>query len=223
MKVVEIKSIKKIENKSKRYDIKTGTSNFFANNILVHNCSSTYFSYDSRSLGIKQKKFGVCSRNIWLKTKSNSNYWQIAEQYNIKDICLKYKNTNIVIQGEIIGNKIQKNKYKIDGLDYYVFNVFKNGVQLTLNAMIEFCKENNLKTVPVVAMWFNPLKEIGPGKDIVDVVKYLVEMSQGNTVLLASDGSKLNQKREGIVMRLVDNPRVSFKAINPQFLLENDE
>jgi len=38
MEIVKIKSIKKIDSKSKRYDIQTKkTNNFFANNILVHN------------------------------------------------------------------------------------------------------------------------------------------------------------------------------------------
>ena len=42
---MKIKSIKKIENDSKRYDIETlKNHNFFANNILVHN-SSVYVEY----------------------------------------------------------------------------------------------------------------------------------------------------------------------------------
>jgi hypothetical protein len=37
MKILQIKTIKKIENNSKRYDIQTESNNFFANSILVHN------------------------------------------------------------------------------------------------------------------------------------------------------------------------------------------
>jgi len=35
---MKLKSIQRIENNSKRYDIQTETGNFFANGILVHNC-----------------------------------------------------------------------------------------------------------------------------------------------------------------------------------------
>ena len=185
--------------------------------------SGTFFSYTSKSWGIPKKKFGVCSRNMWLKTKTTSNYWTIAEKYNIKDICLKYKNANITIQGEIIGPKIQKNKYQRTELDFLVFNVFMDDTQLTVNEMIKFCRDNNLKYVPVLNLAFNPAEEIGTGKEVVDIVKYLVAMSQGNTVLTDSENKPIKQKREGIVIRLVSNPRVSFKVINPEFLLEIGE
>lgn len=49
MKIVKIKSIKKIESDSKKYDIQiTKNSNFFANNILVHNSLIEIFYYEPR-------------------------------------------------------------------------------------------------------------------------------------------------------------------------------
>jgi hypothetical protein len=44
----------------------------------------------------------------------------------------------------------------------------------------------------------------------------LVEMSKGDSVLF-------KRKREGLVFRLVDNPSISFKVINPEFSLEEDK
>ena len=82
-----------------------------------------------------------------------------------------------------------------------------------------------LKSVPILTENFCPCNNIPNVADVVDengvltvkgVVNYLVNMSEGNSVLLP-------RKREGIVIRLVDNPRVSFKVINPQFLLESGE
>lgn len=43
-----IKSITKIEHNSKRYDIQTGTNNFFANNILVHNSIIKVYHYNKK-------------------------------------------------------------------------------------------------------------------------------------------------------------------------------
>jgi len=48
-------------------------------------------------------------------------------------------------------------------------------------------------------------------------IRDYVEMSKGKSALY-------NIKREGIVIRSVDDPKkVSFKIINPKFLLEYDE
>ena len=81
--------------------------NYFANGVLVHNCSSTFF--------VKDGEFGVCSRNLELKETDDNVYWEIARRYELKEkllgsdmICLP---KNVCIQGEIIGPKIQKNKY----------------------------------------------------------------------------------------------------------------
>jgi len=48
-KTVKIKSIKKIDNQSKRYDIEVKDNyNFFANNVLVHNSLGIMFSFENR-------------------------------------------------------------------------------------------------------------------------------------------------------------------------------
>ena len=216
MKIVEIKSVKKIQNDSKRYDIKTKTDNFFANGILVHNCSSLFFTYQKRVWGLKKRGFGVCSRNIWLRIKSKSHYWHIAKKYDLEKKLLKIPH-NVAINGEINGEGIQKNKYKIEGLDLFVFNVYIDDRMLGPDEMQKFCADLGLKTVPILRKDFVPSKEIPPTLTTVsEIVQYLTNMSEGNSVLLP-------RKREGIVVRLVDNPRVSFKVINPQFLLEGGE
>lgn len=43
---LKIKSIKKIENASKKYDLTTGNHNYYANDILVHNCG-IYSHYEN--------------------------------------------------------------------------------------------------------------------------------------------------------------------------------
>jgi hypothetical protein len=69
--------------------------------------------------------------------------------------------------------------------------------------------------VPIVSDDFIPLKRFGQ-KEVSEVIKALVEMSKGDSVLF-------KRKREGLVFRLVDNPSISFKVINPEFSLEEDK
>jgi len=46
--IIKVKSINKIENHSKRYDIQTETQNFYANNILVHNSLINVYFYNGK-------------------------------------------------------------------------------------------------------------------------------------------------------------------------------
>ena len=177
--------------------------------------SGTFFTYNYRKWGFNRRAFGVCSRNIWLKSKNSSTYWEVAESLELEKKLLALKD-NYVIQGEILAPKVQGNKYKVTEPKLYVFNVIKNGTMLSAEDMFVFCAQNNLPFVPIVKGSFIPVYDIGPGKEVIDVVKYMVKYSQGDSILL-------KRKREGIVVRLKKNPRVSLKVINPEFLLENDE
>jgi len=175
--------------------------------------SATFFSYYRKVWGRVKKCFGTCSRNIWLKTENNSNYWTISKQFNIKEKLLNNKDL-ISCQGEIVGEGIQANKYKVKGLDLYIFNVIKNKIRLPLNEAKSFCEENGLKFVPIVFDSFVPIKEIGENKTPMEIVNYMVELSKGKSFLFP-------RNREGIVVRLYDNPSISFKVISPDFLLED--
>lgn len=218
--VCKLKSVKKIESNSRRYDISVSKNhNFFANGILVHNCSGTFFTYWTKVWGMKTKKFSVASRNIWLKTESNNNYWKVAKSNDLKAKLSCHK-ALATVQGEICGPGVQSNKYKLDELDLYVFNILlkENGemVQMPLEDMERLCDAYVLNMVPVIDELFVPSTHIA-SKEVKDVVQFMVKLSEGK--------SKLNplQNREGIVVRLKSNPTISFKVINPLFLLEGNE
>lgn len=213
---IQIKKIKKVKSNSRRYDISVSKNhNFFANGILVHNCSATFFSYYKKVCGRTKKCFGTCSRNLWLKTKNNSNYWKIAEKLELEKTLTKLEGL-YSIQGECLGEGIQGNKYKIKGLDLYIFNVIKNGIRLPFCEATHFCHEHGLNFVPIVSNSFTPSKEIEEGKSVMDVVHHMVEFSRGKSQLF-------DRNREGIVIRLSSNPNVSVKIINPDFLLEEKD
>ena len=83
--------------------------------------------------------------------------------------------------------------------------------------MEEFCKNLGLKTVPVIYYSFDASAlNLGSDPQVSDVVKAMVKLS-------TAESTKAKIAREGIVVRLLENPNVSFKVINPIFALEYDE
>lgn len=175
--------------------------NYFVHSILTHNCSSTFF--------LDGGTFGVCSRNIWLRKEDNSPYWEIARRFQIEEAlkeiqdCFGFR--KIVLQGEIIGQNIQANKYKISGYDFYAFNLILDGIKVSQAKMEELLKEFRIKTVPVV------YKHINVPSDL----QTLNNLASGKSVLLDT------QEREGIVCRNYEQG-ISFKAISPTFLLKEE-
>jgi hypothetical protein len=147
-----------------------------------------------------------------LKTDNNSTYWSVVKKYDLERK-VKALNREIVIQGEIIAPKVQGNKYGVSEPDLYVFTVVEEGKRVGLPRMKEVCAELGLKTVPIIheEIYF---KE---GCDTVqDAVKTLVKLATRKSILVDAPA-------EGIVLRLVENPNVSFKCINPEFLLKHNE
>lgn len=241
MIIEKINKIEKIESNSQRYCLSVfGNHNFYANDILIHNCqanpyvlmnnfnkfwyltekidgsSFTAFLHKTTKFGIFPKwVFGVCSRNIWLKTPTDSNWWKVAKKYDVEKK-LRKLGTEIVIQGECIASNVQKNKYKVTEPDLYVFTIVENGQRVSLDRMKELCKILELKMVPIINERFNPLNTFGNITDVPTIVQNMVKMSEGKSKLA-------DIHREGIVCRLVENPQISFKVINPSFLLKYDE
>lgn len=158
-----------------------------------------------------EDRFGVCSRSQELKRSDNNSLWKMVDKYNIENN-LKKLNRNIALQGEIIGEGIQSNKYKLKGQDFYVFNIFdiNNYRYLDFDEFMQLASLLNLKTVPILNKEFI----------LTDNIDELVELAKGYSVL------NKQTKREGIVIRPlveIDDPkfgRISFKSINPEFLIK---
>jgi RNA ligase (TIGR02306 family) len=172
--------------------------------------SGTYFLLRNkkRFLGFGKKYiFGVCSRNLLLTKPDNSSYWTIAKQYNIEKVLEKLIGDQdfVVLQGEILGTGIQKNKYKIDGYDFYAFNLIYPGMKIDTVRAMKVLHELDIKFVPILTTTFK----------LKDTIKENVEYAKGKSVLL-------DTLREGVVVRNYDK-NSSFKIINPDFLLKNDE
>ena len=156
--------------------------------------------------------FTVCSRNTWQKTKQPSNYWAMATKYDL-EAKLKAYNKEILIQGEICGPSIQKNKYGLKELKFFVFNVcdLKTNTWYSRDNAKLICDKLGLEMVPLLGC--------GKLKDNFATVPECVQFSKGKSLLA-------NRAREGIVVRQMNNSEgkgLSFKVINPDFLLGLDE
>lgn len=164
--------------------------------------SATYYLKRNK----RKLEFGVCSRNIHLIHKNNSSYWTIAEQLRIEDILKKLIGSDdlIVLQGEIIGEGIQGNKYEIKGYDFYAYNLKYGNNRLGSVQASGTLKDYDIKFVPILDNNFY----------IKDTVKEMVDDSKGKSILV-------NKLREGYVIRSYEGD-LSFKVINPDFLLKND-
>ena len=129
MKIVKIT---KIENKKKKYDIQVSENhNFFANGILVHNCTMMKDYCYARSLDSNNHP----SRN-WLKGLWGNIRYDIPENWRI---C-----------GE---NLYAKHSIGYNDLDTYfeVFNIWnESNVCLSWDDTVEWCELLGLKTVPVL-------------------------------------------------------------------------
>lgn len=149
---------------------------------------------------------GVCSRNLNLKQTEGNSLWKVAVRDRLLD---KIGGVRIALQGELVGEGIQGNPYKLKGQEFFVFDIYdiEKGEYFSPEERRRFCKYNDINHVPVLAGCAD--KDLGTG-DVYEILQW------------AEDKSKLNDKteREGIVFKCNQDPSVSFKAISNKFLLK---
>ena len=168
----------------------------------------------SCSFYLKDDVFGVCSRNLDLVESPDNTFWKIARLKNIEHVlrvhAQKTEQNSIALQGELIGEGVQGNPYKIRGHDFFLFNLYfiDSNLYASIDELIQFSNDYHINHVPIIA------KNV-PLPDSIDLC-----------LNIAEDKSALNPntEREGLVIRSFDRS-ISFKAISNKFLLKskNDE
>jgi RNA ligase (TIGR02306 family) len=158
---------------------------------------------------VKDGVFGVCSRNLELEETEDNTFWKVARNLDLENK-LKSLGRNVCFQGEMTGQSVQGNHYKmneqtvffyniyfIDEMEYASFNEFKG----ILDAL-------DLESVPVISSLF----EFPTDENNQFTTASLLKYAEGKSVL--------NDKveREGLVIRSLDRT-ISFKAISNKFLL----
>ncbi len=164
--------------------------------------SVTYF--------IKDGEFGVCSRNLELIEDEANSYWAVARDLDIENK-LRKLGGNFALQGELVGEGIQKNTLAVRGQTVYFFNLFNidKYKYFNYNEFKNTLEQLDLQTVPILS----------DNYELESDIEKLVEKS--------IERSSINKKawREGIVIRPLKEQdfsggRLSFKAVNPKFLLK---
>ncbi len=168
---------------------------------------------------VRDGEFGLCSRNLLLdETDDGHLFVQMANRFEISGKLLRLRDKygfDPAIQGEVIGPGVQGNKYALREPELRVFNLYDVSGSKFLDAdrATELLGEFGFKLVPDLGLI-----------ELNHSVDELVKLSEGV--------SMLNPKvqREGIVLRPNAETfnaelggRLSFKAINPAFLLKYDE
>lgn len=166
--------------------------------------------------------FGVCSRNIDLLEDSINSFWRYAREYNIEERMRSVSNfNNWALQGELFGEGIQGNKLQIKGQHVRFFNVFNidDFEYLDFEDFEELISGMKLPTVPILMNFSLPT-------DIDTIVELSKIKSQINTEVWA-EGIVLRPVKETLDLAISNgrftNARVSFKAINPNWLLKYGE
>jgi RNA ligase (TIGR02306 family) len=167
---------------------------------------------------VREGEFGVCSRNMLLDTTDEtSTLIRLAKRLDLEAKLRALgaaRGHEVAVQGEVIGPGVQQNKYGLKQIALRVFNVFD------VSAFRFFDHAHMLAAVDTLGL------EVVPQLGTVvlnHTVDELVALSEGMSVLNAK------AQREGIVLRPLTEVeddylgRLSFKAINPKFLLKYDE
>jgi RNA ligase (TIGR02306 family) len=164
-------------------------------------------------------EFGICSRNLWMDEADETNILvrvsrglKLEEKLRFARARLGF---DLALQAEVIGPGIQKNKYGLPTVSLRVFNVLNVQAYQLLDhaAMLTLLGELELEPVPQLGTLV-----------LSHSVDELVAFSEGVSVL------NPKVQREGVVLRPLAEEydediggRLSFKVINPKFLLKYDE
>jgi RNA ligase (TIGR02306 family) len=185
----------RVQNLTKEYEQYKSLGRKFYVTEKLDGSSATFYYND----GV----FGVCSRNLELLETEGNTFWKVARELDLENKMRDF-GVNISLQGELIGEGIQGNPYKIKGQTVKFFNLFDIDLQVyhSLAHLDRALGIMGIKMVPIVDEFF-----VLPDT-IEELLKY------------AEDKSVLNDKteREGVVVRSMDRT-ISFKAISNKFLL----
>lgn len=211
--------------RSMRFDIETGTHNYFANGVLTHNSNARFCFQNGRMY--------AGSRREWKRESSSNLWWRALRQYpQIEALCRDHP--NLTLYGEIYGD-VQDLKYghKRGEVSFAAFDLYsgvtgeRGGVRrlldrlaaalgyqrserdsgfVTFDAAFDLCAAYNVPWVPILYR--------GP-YDPESLPRYV----DGHSVIPSS-----NNLREGCVIRPVNERndpaigRVHLKLVSGAYL-----
>ena len=173
----------------------------------------------SGSFYLKDDVFGVCSRNLDLKETEGNTYWKVARELKLEERLRRFKEEfgrNLMIQGEIVGEGIQKNRDNIKGHRLFVFDIWDidAGHYVLPHTRYEYMAKLGLSKddhhVPVLE-W----KKLKSFNSVQEILEY-------------AEGPGYNSpNREGVVFKCTIREDeigiTTFKAISNKYLLKYEE
>jgi hypothetical protein len=168
---------------------------------------------------VRQGQFGICSRNLWMDETDESNLLvRLARGLRLEEGLRQAAaglGHDLAVQAEVVGPGVQKNKYGLKAVTLRAFNVLDVGSYRLLD-------HGDMLAV-LAGMGLEPVPQLG-AIVLGHTVDELVAFSEGMSALNPA------AQREGVVLRPpVEEQdadvggRLSFKVINPRFLLKYDE
>lgn len=159
--------------------------------------------------------FTACSRN-WALRRGRNDVWRAADRYRLEEVLPEY----LAVQGEMCGPGIQKNRLGLPELDLFIFSAYdaRRGAFLGYHELVETCARLGLKMVPV-----ERVVQGAEARDYVHTLEGWLDASRG-----LYPGT--SNRKEGIVVRPLEEAqsavlggRLSFKVINNEFLLKDED
>jgi ATP-dependent RNA circularization protein (DNA/RNA ligase family) len=120
---------------------------------------------------------------------------------------LRIAHNNIALQGELIGEGIRGNPYKLKGQQFFVYDIYDIDRGVYFNAFIRatLVRDFGLNHAPFEYTNFVFPNDITVGS--------LLKLAEGKSALNSST------EREGLVFKCIEDPSISFKVISNRFLL----
>jgi RNA ligase (TIGR02306 family) len=168
------------------------------------------------SIHMNDNEFEVSSRNLNLKEDSKNSFWAVARalniEYKMRIFMAAHNMPSLTLQGELIGEGIQDNKYKIKGQTIRFFRAF-DPIKYEFLSYDEFMfmlDEMGLTSVPIIDDDFT----------LPEKFEDLILYADGKSALA-------DTAREGVVFVAKDKMekfqnRLSFKVISNKFILKHD-
>lgn len=183
------------------------TEKIDGSSMTVYTVNNTPLSED------RQIEFGVCSRNLELKTElSDDNIFVNTARDTGLIAAMLELGLDIAVQGELYGEGIQGNREKIKGVKFAVYNIFDISTGMNL------LPDERLYILQI-------LRDLGADVVHVPIVAFRtkLETSDIKQLLLAAEGETRNgNTREGVVYKSHAR-NFSFKAISNLYLLKTGD
>ena len=167
----------------------------------------------SMTVYLRDGEFGVCSRNLELKPNETNSLWKVAVRADL-ELKLRQANRNLALQGELIGEGIQGNPYKMKGQEFFLFDIYDIDANkyLTPAERNAFVEEHDIKHVPVIAFGAELWDTLG-----INSIEEILKFAEGKSVI-----GMTGCEREGFVFKST-TMQCSFKAISNKFLLKSHQ